>query len=112
MNYLEVIGSQLLGRVPYILAWGVAVVFAAVMERRSHGKAEKLLLAGTCLMLVVQIVAPVLQEIAPRFSGQGAYLITITYINAIITGIVSAAGIICLVYAYWVKFKMTNESRN
>ena len=112
MIYFESIVYELLGRLPVIIAWVVAIAFATAMVNRGGGKAEKFLLAGGCLMLAVQIITPVLNGTVPLMSQRGLSLITFAYINSITAGIISLAGIVCLVYAFWVKFKAGQSVKN
>ena len=44
--------GDFISRAPYLAAWTVAVILAVIMVRRGGRKAEKLLLAGSSLMLV------------------------------------------------------------
>ena len=106
MNYLELVRPALLGNIPILLAWLVGIVLAVRMLRRG-GKAEKLLLAGCSLMFVAQIVRPFLTGLAlwlvaehgmTRASALGlAFSLPIT--------ILSMVGIVCLVYAFWTRWK-------
>ena len=106
MNYLQEIGISFLGRIPYLLAWLVAIVFAVVMVRRNGGKPEKLLVAGCSLMLFNQLVMPFLGGLARwMVYEQETSIAALGYIVSLPSGILSMAGIICLVYAFWVKFK-------
>lgn len=107
MSYLEVVTPAFVGSIPIFLAWLVGIVLAVRMVRRGGGKAEKLLLIGCSLMFVAQIVNPFLRGLAlwmvheqgmSRASASGlAFSLPI--------GILSMAGIVCLVYAFWLKFK-------
>ncbi len=107
MNYLELVRPALLGNIPILLAWLVGIVLAVRMLRRGGGKAEKLLLIGCSLMFVAQIVRPFLTGLAlwlvhehgmTRASASGlAFSLPIT--------ILSMAGIVCLVYAFWTRWK-------
>jgi len=107
MNYLEAVGPTLLVNTPILLAWLVGIVLAVRMLRRGGGKAEKLLLIGCSLMFVAQIVRPFLTGLAlwlvhehgmTRASASGlAFSLPIT--------ILSMIGIVCLVYAFWTRWK-------
>ena len=110
MNYLQEIGISFLGRIPYLLAWLVAIVFAVVMVRRSGGKAEKLLLAGCSLMFFNQLVMPFLGGLARwMVYEQEKPVAALGYVVSLPTAILGMAGIMCLVYAFWVKFKTNNS---
>ena len=106
-SYLELVGSTFLGNTPVLLAWLVGIVLAVRMVRRGGGKAEKLLLIGCSLMFVAQVVNPFLRGLAlwliaeqgmSRASASGLAL-------SLPIGILGMAGIICLIWAFWLKFK-------
>jgi len=107
MSYLDTVGPAFLGNIPILLAWLVGIVLAVRMVRRGGGKAEKLLLIGCSLMFVAQVVSPFLRGLAlwliaeqgmNRASASGLAL-------SLPIGILSMVGIICLVYAFWIKFR-------
>ena len=113
MNYLEAVGPALLVNTPILLAWLVGIVLAVRMIRRGGGKAEKLLLAGCALMFVAQIARPFLTGLAlwmvheqgmSRASASGLAL-------SLPGGILSLAGIICLVYAFWTRWKTKDATQ-
>ena len=107
MSYLNAVGPSLLGNIPMLLAWLVGIVLAVLMLRRGGGKAEKLLLAGCSLMFLAVIIRPFLTGLAlwlvaeremTRASALGlAFSLPIT--------ILSMVGIVCLVYAFWTRWK-------
>lgn len=107
MNYLELVRPALLGSIPILLAWLVGIVLAVRMLRRGGGKAETLLLAGCSLMFVAQIASPFLRGLTiwlvaehgiTRASASGlAFSLPIS--------ILSMAGIVCLVLAFWFRWR-------
>ncbi len=106
-SYLELVGPTFLGNIPILLAWLVGIVLAVRMIKRGGGKAEKLLLIGCSLMFVAQVVKPFLTGLAlwmvqeqgmSRASASGLAL-------SLPIGILGMAGIICLIWAFWLKFK-------
>ncbi len=107
--YIQAVISGLFSSAPALVGWIVAVVLAVMMLRRGGTRAERFLLVGACLMLLASILA------IPT-SAFGMWLHTsreMTNVQAaswlsifgLIRGAISLAGIICLVYAFWVKFK-------
>jgi len=109
MNYFASVGPALLFKSPIIVAWIVGIVLAARMLKKGGGKAERLLLIGCCLMLAETLISPftqvlILWLIAERtITAQGfGFIMSIARIPL---GIISLAGIVCLVYAFWIKFK-------
>ena len=105
MDYLIEVGISFVGRIPYLAAWIAAVVFAALMVRRGGGKAEKFLLTGCGLMLFNQITMPFLGALSRWMVHEQGMPVSAIGIAQIPTGLLSLAGIVCLVYAFWVKFK-------
>ena len=105
----QVILSGLIPATPYLAAWIAAIVFSRIMLRRGGGRAERFLLIGSCVMLAgkllsvpAALIVPLLIDSGwsplralPVFSGFSFFL-----------GLISLAGIVCLVYAFWIKFKV------
>ena len=106
MNYFEIIGSSFLGHTPGLLAWLVGIVFGVRMVRQGGGKAEKLFLTGCSLMFVLQFVSPFLSGLARWLifeQGMSRALASGLAIS-LPMGVLGLAGIICLVYAFWLRF--------
>ena len=115
MDYLGVLGPAFLVRSPMLVAWIVGIVLAARMRKRGGGKAERLLLIGCCLMLAQQLASPcpqvlILWLIAERIGTTAASIGWATTMVAIPLGIIGLAGIICLVCAFWIKFRTSLRS--
>ena len=112
MNYLELVRPTLLGNIPMLLAWLVGIVLAVRMLRRGGGKAEKLLLAGCSLMFLAVIVRPFLTGLAlwlvaehgiTRASSAGLAL-------SLPLGILDMAGIVCLILAFWTRWRIKSAA--
>ena len=112
MDFMDYFASAWLGLLsvsPIIVAWIIGIVIAARMMKRGGGKAERLLLIGCCLMLAESLVSPfstvlMLWLIAERAISAQGYGFTMS-IARIPLAIISLAGIVCLVYAFWIKFR-------
>lgn len=108
------IGSSLLkNAIPDIIAWTVGIVLAVIMIRRGGLKAEKLLLTGCCLMLVETVLSPVVRELVMNWVG-GNDAPAISYARAALyiqipMVVISLAGFICLVIAFWIKFRVKKQ---
>ena len=109
---------SLLFATPYLAAWITAIVLSIIMLRRGGGRAEKFLLAGSCVMLAQKLLSiPVTSVwhllIIPSLLEKGWSGViaasVLSYIG-IFFGLVSLAGIICLVYAFWIKFKVKSNA--
>ncbi|MFC1900218.1 hypothetical protein ACFLYN_01355 [Chloroflexota bacterium] len=104
------ISISLLNAVPDIIAWTVGIVLAVIMVRRGGMKAEKLLLIGCCLMLAEAILSPVTRELIMNWvRGNNTSAISFAQAASYITiprVVLSLAGFICLVWAFWIKFRV------
>jgi len=109
MEYFVSVGPTLLFCSPVLVGWIVGIVIAARMLKRGGGKAERLLLIGCCLLLAEMLISPFAQVFTIRLIEERtitAQSIGITLgIARIPFAIISLAGIVCLVYAFWIKFK-------
>ncbi len=110
MSYLELLVStlpSLLASIPGLLAWLTGIVLAVLMLRRGGGKAEKLLLIGCSLLFVARIVRPFLTGLALWLVAEHgmtrASVVGLTLSLPI--GILDMAGIICLVFAFWLRWR-------
>jgi hypothetical protein len=108
MEYFENLGVQFLGQSPYFVAWLVAIVFAIIMMSRGGGRAEKLFLAGTILMFFTRLIYPFLSVLSiylmHLMHEQRMTVTQFGLIYSLTTGLISLAGLICLVVAFWLKF--------
>ena len=116
IDYFSSIGLALLSRSPMLVAWIVGIVLAARMLKRGGGKAERLLLIGCCLMLAESLISPfstvlmtwlMAHQTMPSYRTVGFF----SLIFRIPLGIINLAGIVCLVYAFWIKFKASSTPR-
>ncbi|MFC1892996.1 hypothetical protein ACFLYR_03015 [Chloroflexota bacterium] len=94
---------------PELVAWLAGVVLAVIMVRRGGGKAEKLLLVGCSLMFAAKLATPLLYELVQGLlSEQDIGNVAIAQSMGLIVSqplfTLSLAGLICLFYAFWVKF--------
>jgi hypothetical protein len=103
MNLFELTWSEVLGAIPGLVAWGIGIVLAIIMVRRGGDKAEKLLLAGCCLMFAVRLISLFLTGLAPWLLEHRISAPEYSFVRSI-AAIPALAGIVCLVIAFWVKF--------
>ena len=110
MDYFASVGPALLFKSPILVAWIVGIVLAARMLKKGGGKAERLLLIGCCLLLAESLISPfstvlmlwlMNHQTMPAARTVGFF----SLIFRIPLGILSLAGIVCLVYAFWMKFR-------
>ena len=112
MDYLDAVGTALLGNIPLLLVWLVGIVLAVIMLRRGGGRAEKLLLAGCSLMFVVQLVGLFLTGLVPWLVAERgmtrASAAGLTFSLPI--SILSMAGIVCLILAFWFRWRTKSST--
>jgi hypothetical protein len=103
----------LIGVAPSLAFWIAVVIFAAIMLRRSGDRAERFLVAGASVNLVSSLLRIPGIAIMPWLMHEGysmTYITSITSGYGIFCNIIGMAGTICLVYAFWVKFKTRSLS--
>jgi hypothetical protein len=109
LSGLETAGLRLLENIPAIAAWCTGMVLAVIMVRRGGGKTEKLLLAGCCLMLIIELSQPFLIELVRQLS-EGRF--SATMYQAVISiplSILGLAGFVCLIIAFWMRFRRKKQ---
>jgi len=113
VNYLEVIGTTFPAHIPYLAAWLVGIVIAVRMLRRDGGKTEKLLLAGCSLMFVSRLASPFLTGLSLWLISQGG-MTRVDAADLVVsfpTSILSMAGIVCLILAFWTRWKARSATQ-
>ena len=96
---------------PSLVGWIVALVLAVIMLRRGGGRAERLLVAGISLMLVNTLITIPMGGLAMWLSDTGMSVGTVLSRVLWVRGLISLAGIVCLVYAFWTRFKVNYDNR-
>jgi hypothetical protein len=102
-------GIEILRFIPGIIAWAFGIVLAVLMIRRGGGKAEKLLLVGCCLLFLGGAASMIINGIRPWIREQNISYVTYSlfYIPG---GIISLAGLVLIVWAFWKKCWRGEES--
>jgi hypothetical protein len=107
--------AQFINVAPALVLWVTVIVLAAILLRRGGDRAERFLILGASLKIVSNLLGLAAFGILHGLINRGY---SITYANSVVFGygifcnIVDMAGIVCLVYAFWVKFKVRKlESR-
>jgi hypothetical protein len=112
--HVAVFTGDFISRIPHLVAWTVAVILAVIMVRRGGGKAEKLFLVGSSLMLVAQLVSPFLSGLASwliREQGMSRALASGLAVS-LPMGALGLSGIVCLVYAFWLRFMAKKQGKD
>jgi len=111
---VSVFTGDFISRVPHLVAWTVAIILAVIMVRRGGGKAEKLLLAGSSLMFVAQLVSPYLSGFVSWLiheQGMSRALASGLAVS-LPMGVLSLSGIVCLVYGFWLRFMAKKQGKD
>ncbi len=104
--------GPLLGVSPALVLWIAAVVFAAVRLQRGGVRAERFLVAGASLEIISNLLIVPMAFIPVWLAGGGYstyYAVSVASGCAMFLNVIGMAGIICLVYAFWLKFEMRNS---
>jgi hypothetical protein len=113
MNMEMLVGS-LVGNSPLLVFWIAVLIFGIVLLKRGGGRAERFLIAGAGVKLAAVILGIPLTNITFWLIREGY---SVAYRDSVATGysvfldILGMAGVICLIYAFWVKFKATESDR-
>ena len=108
MNF-SIVLSGLINAAPSLVAWIVAIIVAVIMIRRGGGRAERFLLSGSCLMLVSALLSVPIPAIVPWLVEGGASRVEAASMISgfnLFRGLIGLAGILCLIFAFWIKFKV------
>jgi len=112
--YTQAVIGGLVSSAPPLLGWIVAVVLAAIILRRGGGRAERFLLGGALLMLVQSLITIPTTALSIWLTiDRGMTNVeaaSILSILGLVRGCIGLAGIICLVYAFWVKFRLGKQA--
>ena len=108
-SYWATVGSAMLGNIPELIAWAIGIVLAVIMLRRGGRGKEKLLLAGFSLMFTASLAGPIIRGIVMSWMrGYESSYLSIGRAMSLVSlpmAIVSIAGAVCLVWAFWLKFR-------
>ena len=110
MSYFEMVSPSLIRHIPELVAWLIGIVLAVKMVRRGGGKTEKLLLSGCSLMFAAQLVSPFLSGLVSLLLREGWRTPqTVGLFLSLPMSILRIAGLVCLVYAFWVRFRAMKQ---
>jgi hypothetical protein len=100
----------LMGAAVPLAFWIAVIVFTRIMQKRGGDRAERFLITGASLNLASVVIRIPTNIIVPVLALQDKpmdIISTITTVSTAIriaTGIIDMVGIICIIYAFWVKF--------
>jgi hypothetical protein len=107
---MDDISSTFIRIIPSLLVWVVGLVLSIKMLRHGGTRPEKLLVAGCSLILLNTILSPLTRILIEIWANQENTGITsigrMIALVSVPSMIISLAGFICLVMAFWIKFKV------
>jgi hypothetical protein len=110
-DYFDLALGGLVGAAPALVFWIAVIVFAVVMLQRGGGRPEHFLMAGAGIKIIGNLLRIPATFITLWLVDRGYsidYASSVSNYCGIFLNIIGMAGILCLVYAFWIKFKMTN----
>ena len=105
--YLGLLIGPLIGAAPALLLWIAVIIFAAIMMRRGGGRAERFLISGAGLKIIGNLLGIPAAFITVWLVDGGYsmdYAKSAANYCGIFINIIGMAGILCLIYAFWIKF--------
>ena len=106
---------QLAASLPALAFWIALLVLGTWWRRRGGGRAERFLVAGAGIKLGGTLLGTLSSVITIWLTGGGYDLDYIGRVNGgygILLSVVNMAGILCLVYAFWLKFTTSKTEAN
>ena len=101
----------LLANSPALVFWIAVIIFAVIRLRRGGGRAERFLMAGAGIKITGNLLR-IPTAFMPLWFVDRDYSLTyassVSNYCSIFLNIIGMAGIICLLYAFWIKFKERN----
>ena len=83
---------------------------AIVMLRRGGDKPEALMLIGCGLFLLSSLSSLVLNTVIHAMQELRISYASYSLITGLTTGVFSLAGLVCLIWAFWLKFRKKEEA--
>ena len=113
-DVLMMIFSGFLGFGIPILFWIGTIIFGSIMLRRGGGRPERFFITGAALNTLGTLLRIPIVYLPFWISSRSTGVNTIRNINfgvGLAVNIISAVGVICLIYAFWLKFN-SHKSEN
>ncbi len=106
--------AQFINIIPALLLWITVIVLAAILLRRGGDRAKRFLIAGASLKIISNLLSLASSTILHELINRGysiAYANSVVFGYGIFCNVFGMVGIICLVYSFWVKFKLCKLKR-
>ena len=97
---VQIVGISILKNTPELMAWLLGIVLGVIMVRRGGARAEKLFLAGCSLMFAIDLINPLVRELVVSNVSTGQTI----RLALLAVAILSLVGLVCLVWAFWIRF--------
>jgi hypothetical protein len=97
---------------PAMAFWIAVIIYGAIKLNRGGGRAERFLIAGGSIKLIGNLLGMANLFIVPLLY-HGASTDDITTFNtgySVFRSIIGMVGILCLLCAFWVKFRSKKEA--
>ena len=104
--------GPLMGNSPGLVFWTAVIIIAAVMLRRGGGRGERFLMAGAVIKLTGNLLGMPVALIPIWLRSRGYSMdsaVSIASNCSILLSVIGMLGIICLLYAFWIKFQEKNS---
>ena len=111
MEFDNVFLAPLVSIAPSLAFWIAVIILAAIMLQRGGGRAERFLIAGASIKIISNLLNIPTVGIVPWFISRGYSMnntVSLAEYYGILINIVGMAGIICLIYAFYVRFEARN----
>ena len=115
MEFDNIFLAPLVSVAPSLAFWIAVIVLVAIMLRRGGGRAERFLIAGASLKIISNLLNIPTVAIVPWLVSRGYRMdnaASLVEYYGIFINVVGMAGIICLIYAFYVKFEARNLERS
>jgi hypothetical protein len=99
---------------PALLFWTAVIILGSIMLGRDGGRAERFLIAGAGIKIISNLISVPSSYLTFRLFQENFnsdYINTVNMGIHVLANIVGMAGIICLVYAFWVKFNTSSAKK-
>ncbi len=107
-------GGQLVLTLPSLIGWTAALVVAVLLKLRGGGKPVSLLIVGSALMLAGALLRLPLAGLPPLLMNRGWTASDAAAAMSMVglgVQLVQLGGIVCLVYAFWLQFHVSETLR-
>jgi len=106
-SFLGVFLSYFISTLPALVFWSTVIVLVAVRLRHDGGRAKKFLIIGAAIGIISSLVRIPAGTVSPWLFIEEhslADIKSVTLVFGLIPNLIGMVGVICLFYAFWIKF--------